>query len=131
MTGKTMGETISTRRKEKRMTQKQLAALLNITDKAVSKWERDLAYPDTQTLPKLAEVLGVTVEELLYTKAIPTNRRKNTEQLVDMVLKAVTTAMGTAVVVTSLVGSLDMKAGFTMIGIGLASVGIYLLKRMD
>jgi len=131
VTGKTMGETISTRRKEKRMTQKQLAALLNITDKAVSKWERDLAYPDTQTLPKLAEVLGVTVEELLYTKAIPTNRRKNTEQLVDMVLKAVTTAMGTAVVVTSLVGSLDMKAGFTMIGIGLASVGIYLLKRMD
>ena len=41
MTNRSMGEIISTLRKEKGMTQKQLADLLNITDKAVSKWERD------------------------------------------------------------------------------------------
>ena len=65
MANKSMGEIISTLRKEKEMTQKELADKLNITDKAVSKWERDLACPDTQTLPKVAELLGVSIEELL------------------------------------------------------------------
>ena len=52
MANRSMGEIISTLRKEKGMTQKQLADMLNITDKAVSKWERDIAWPDTQTIPK-------------------------------------------------------------------------------
>ena len=47
------------------MTQAQLAAFLNITDKAVSKWERDLSYPDIALFPKLADVLGTTVDDLL------------------------------------------------------------------
>lgn len=64
-----MGKLIQTLRKEKGLTQKQLADMLNITDKAVSKWERDVAYPDTTTLPKLANILGVTVESLLNAKA--------------------------------------------------------------
>ena len=54
MSSKSMGETISTLRKEKGLTQKELADQLNITDKAVSKWERDAACPDTQLIPKLA-----------------------------------------------------------------------------
>ena len=61
MTNKSMGEIISILRKEKGMTQKEIADRLGITDKAVSKWERDVAYPDTGTIPKLAEILGVTV----------------------------------------------------------------------
>ena len=52
-------------RKEKGMTQKELAEQLNITDKAVSKWERGLSYPDVTLIMKLAEVLGVTATELL------------------------------------------------------------------
>jgi len=44
MTNKSMGEIISTRRKEKGMTQKELADLLSITDKAVSKWEREVSH---------------------------------------------------------------------------------------
>lgn len=63
-----MGKLIQTLRKEKGLTQKQLADMLNITDKAVSKWERDIAYPDTTTLPKLADILGVTIESLLNAK---------------------------------------------------------------
>lgn len=63
-----IGKLIQTLRKEKRLTQKQLADMLNITDKAVSKWERDIACPDTTTLPKLADILGVTVESLLNAK---------------------------------------------------------------
>ena len=63
-----MGKLIQTLRKEKGLTQKQLADMLSITDKAVSKWERDVACPDTTTLPKLADILGVTVEALLNAK---------------------------------------------------------------
>ena len=63
-----MGKLIQTLRKEKGLTQKQLADMLNITDKAVSKWERDVACPDTTTLPKLANILGVTVESLINAK---------------------------------------------------------------
>ena len=46
--------------------------MLNITDKAISKWERDLACPDVATIPKLAQILGVSVEELLDAKAYST-----------------------------------------------------------
>ena len=48
------------------MTQAALAAKLHVTDKAVSKWERDLSYPDISLLPRIAEILGVSVSELIY-----------------------------------------------------------------
>ena len=67
MATKTMGEKISALRKEKGMTQRQLAELMNVTDKAVSKWERDLSCPDIHSIPALAQALGVTAEELLDT----------------------------------------------------------------
>jgi transcriptional regulator with XRE-family HTH domain len=60
-----MAEFIHELRKEKGMTQKQLAEKLNITDKAVSKWERGLGCPDISLLSSLADILGVTVTELL------------------------------------------------------------------
>lgn len=47
------------------MTQAQLADKVGVTDKAVSKWERDLSYPDTALFPRLADILGVTVNDLL------------------------------------------------------------------
>lgn len=52
-------------RKEKAMTQRELAARLGITDKAVSKWERGLGCPDISLLNSLSEILGVTTSELL------------------------------------------------------------------
>lgn len=131
MANKSMGEIISTLRREKGMTQKELADMLNITDKAVSKWERDIACPDTQTIPKLAEILGVSIEELLNAKSMPANGHKGAGFLINIILKAVPVAMGVAVVVTSLIGELDMKSGFTMLGIGLACVGVHLLKHKN
>ena len=47
------------------MTQKQVADRLHVTDRAVSKWERGLSYPDVTLMEPLAVVLGVGVEELL------------------------------------------------------------------
>lgn len=60
-----MGLFISALRKEQSLTQKELADQLGVTDKAVSKWERGLGYPDISLLSNLAEVLGVTTSELL------------------------------------------------------------------
>ena len=131
MANKSMGEIISTIRKEKGMTQKELADMLNITDKAVSKWERDIACPDTQTIPKLVEILGVSVEELMNAKSAPTTGHKGAGYLINIIMKAVPIAMGVAVVVTALLDELDMKSGFTMLGIGLACVGVYLLQHKD
>ncbi|MBQ9777688.1 MAG: helix-turn-helix transcriptional regulator [Clostridia bacterium] len=131
MANKTMGKIISTLRKEKGMTQKELADMLSITDKAVSKWERDVACPDTMTIPRLAEILGVSVEELMNAKAAPVTGHKGAGYLLDIILKAVPLAMGVAVIVTSLLGELDAKSGFTMLGIGLASIGAYLLKGKE
>lgn len=61
----TLGAYIRTLRLQNQMTQSQLADKLNVTDKAVSKWERDLSYPDIALFPKLADVLGVNVNDLL------------------------------------------------------------------
>lgn len=127
MTNKTTGEIISTRRKEKNMTQKDLADLLDITDKAVSKWERNVACPDTQLLPKLAEILDVSVEELLSGKPAQPSGHKGAEFFIPLVLKAVPLAMGIAVTVTA--GTLEVQDGLSMLGIGLACVGIYLLNN--
>lgn len=59
------GTKIATLRKEKNMTQKDLAELLHVTDKAVSKWERGLNYPDLSLFPELAKALDTSVAELL------------------------------------------------------------------
>ena len=131
MANKSIGEIISTLRKEKGLTQKELGDMLNITDKAVSKWERDIACPDTMTIPKLAEILGISVEELMNAKSVPTAEHKGAGFLFNIILKAVPLAMGVAVAVTALLGELDIKSGFTMLGIGMACVGIYLLNKKD
>lgn len=65
MDNQKIGRFIADMRKEKGITQKDLAERLNVTDKAVSKWERGLSYPDITILPSLAEELGVGVGELL------------------------------------------------------------------
>lgn len=128
MDTRTTGELISTLRKEKGLTQKEVAERLGITDKAVSKWERDLSYPDTAILPRLAELLGVTVEELLRAKgqSVPVQNKGNA--LLCLILKAIPTAMGVALTVTALLGTLDVKAGFAMGGIALTCIGIFLLR---
>lgn len=65
MDNEKIGQFICELRKSKKMTQKDLATQLNITDKAVSKWERGLSYPDISLLASIADVLGVTTSELL------------------------------------------------------------------
>ena len=83
MASNSMGELIATLRREKGMTQKELADMLNITDKAVSKWERNITYPDTQTIPKLAEIFDISIEDLLMAKLPPADGQKRSPYLID------------------------------------------------
>ena len=59
------GKLILKLRKKQNMTQKELAEKLNVTDKAVSKWERGDSFPDITLLEPIAKELGVTVSELI------------------------------------------------------------------
>lgn len=60
-----IGKFISGCRKEKKLTQAELAEKLNITDRAVSKWETGKSMPDSSVMLELCEILGITVNELL------------------------------------------------------------------
>ncbi|MDE6594268.1 MAG: helix-turn-helix domain-containing protein [Oscillospiraceae bacterium] len=60
-----IGKFIARRRKAKELTQAQLAEMLNISDRAVSKWERGLNLPDPSLMLPLCEILGITADELL------------------------------------------------------------------
>ena len=57
---------ISKLRKGKGITQEQLAAALNISSQAVSKWETGVSQPDTMTLPLIADYFGVSIDYLFY-----------------------------------------------------------------
>ena len=74
MDAKRFGAFISERRKEHHMTQADLAGKVGVTDKAVSRWERGLGFPDIQTLEPLAQALGITVLELMRSE------KKETEE---------------------------------------------------
>lgn len=65
MEKKTIGSFISVLRKANGMTQKNLADRLGVSDKAVSRWERDECAPDLSLIPVIAEVFGITADELL------------------------------------------------------------------
>ena len=74
MEKKTIGQFIAILRKANGMTQKDLAEKLNVSDKAVSRWERDECAPDLSLIPVIAEIFQVTTDELLR------GERKNAEQ---------------------------------------------------
>ena len=71
MDAKKLGQFIAQLRKEHNMTQADLAQKLQVTDKAVSKWERGLGLPDINSIEPLAEALGVTVLEIMRSERIP------------------------------------------------------------
>ena len=84
------GRFLAQLRREKGMTQKELAATLYVSDKAVSKWERGLSVPDISLLVPLAEQLNVTVAELLQGRRVEEERRFTREETEDLIRKALT-----------------------------------------
>ena len=132
MKKKTLGMMIASLRKENGMTQFELAEKMGVTDKAVSKWERDLSCPDVNTIPKLAEVFGISVDELMQIKAESQDEaKKDVTSMIHMIMKAIALAMGVGVVVLSILKKLDVNSGMGMLGIGLACLAITSLAKKD
>ena len=133
MKKQTFGTMIATMRKENGMTQLELAEKMGVTDKAVSKWERDLSFPDINSIPKLADVFNVTVDELMQVKA---DTKANTEnnrvsEIVNLALKGVALAMGIAVAVLSFIGDIGTNEAVSMLGIGLACLSVAQFSKKD
>ena len=126
---KTLGTMIAELRKQHGMTQLELAEKMGVTDKAVSKWERDLSCPDINTIPNLAEILGVSVEELMQVKKEAEAPVSKVAEIMEIAPKAVAMAMGIAVTVLTILNALDVKSGMVILGIGLACVGISLMSE--
>lgn len=77
MEQKTIGKFITALRKANGMTQKDLAEKLNVSDKTISRWERDDGAPDLSLIPVIAEIFGVTCDELLRGERKPAAERSD------------------------------------------------------
>ena len=80
MEKRTIGQFIAVLRKANGMTQKELAERLNVTDKSVSRWERDESAPDLTLIPVIAEIFGVTSDEILRGERITKTEINETPQ---------------------------------------------------
>ena len=125
---KTLGTMIAELRKQQGMTQLELAEKMGVTDKAVSKWERDLSCPDINSLPNLAEILGVTVDDLMQIKKQTDEPVSKVAEILEIAPKAVAMAMGIAVTVLTILNELETKSAMVMLGIGLACAGLSLMS---
>ena len=72
-----IGQFLCALRKERRWTQQEAAARLGVTDKSISKWETARGLPDITVLPALAQLYGVTVDEIMLAKF---EKKAKTEQ---------------------------------------------------
>lgn len=85
----TLGKRIAAARKEKNLTQDALASMLEVSPQAVSKWENDQTCPDIGLLPRLAKILGTTVDALLsgeeadkpVVQILPPEQRKDFKEM--------------------------------------------------
>lgn len=124
---KTLGAVIATLRKQQNMTQADLAARMGVTDKAVSKWERDLSCPEVTAFPRLAEALGTTPQELLQAKA-PAPGKSEVQGLVKLIGRCVGLAAGVAVVALSALGQISADTALPLLGLGLAALALAALQ---
>lgn len=114
MEAKTFGSFLAALRKAQGMTQKELAERLHISDKTVSRWERDEGTPDLAIIPVLAEIFGVSCDELLR------GERRSPADRVD----AATTAKGERERRRLLQAGLSRYRSLSMIAVGLDMAGL-------
>ena len=81
-----IGRFIQEKRKEKKFTQSDLAEKLNITDRAISKWENGVCLPDAGTMPLLCKILNISINDLFSGEIVDMkdNEKKLEENLLEM-----------------------------------------------
>lgn len=82
-----IGEFISLKRKEKKLTQQQLANKLNISDRAISKWETGICLPDANNIQSLCNILGISINDLFSGEVVDAEEKvkKLEENLFEMI----------------------------------------------
>ena len=125
-----VGTLIFKLRKEKGMTQQELADKLQLTDKAVSKWERGLACPDISILPQVAEILGVSVDDLLSNPqtgkwhSFKELNRDDAKEIFFLLIRCVSLALSIGGLVIYLMGKLSISDLCIMLCTAVALLGI-------
>lgn len=81
-----IGRFIAKKRKDKNITQSELAELLSITDRAISKWENGNCMPDISLIPKLCNILNITINDLFSGEVVDmkNNEKKLEENLLEL-----------------------------------------------
>ncbi len=123
---KSLGSILAELRKQNNMTQADLAEKMCVTDKAVSKWERDISCPNIETIKKLADFFDINVNELLSAKSSSLNIKE--KNIITLIFNAVALAMGISVLVLMIMDSIDIKNAVIMLSAGLYALSINLLK---
>ena len=131
MEKKTIGSFIAALRKASGLTQRQLAEKLNVSDKAVSRWERDESAPDLSLIPVIAEIFGVTSDELLRGQratetAAPERNAVKTEKQIQNILKRTLTRYKICSCISGTVALLGLIAVMILnLGILRAYIGFF------
>lgn len=137
MEKKTLGSFLAALRKASGLTQKQLAEKLCVSDKAVSRWERDECAPDLTLIPVIAEIFGITTDELLRGQrkapeepVTPYETQKTDKQLRRLVQQAQTnfrirSIISVAVAIAGLIAALICNNGFLRAGIGFFTASVF------
>ncbi len=131
MKKQSFGDMVAALRKEKGMTQLELAEKMGVTDKAVSKWERDLSFPDVSSIPRLAELFDISVDQLMQVRKYEGQKSEHSKiaHILDLSLKAVALAMGISALVLSLMNRVETAAAVQLLGIGLACLAAAQLAK--
>jgi len=141
MEKKTIGSFIAVLRKASGMTQQEMADKLNISNKAISRWEREECAPDLMLIPVIAEMFSVSCDELLKGERIVGNVNhekvsnkidKQVKQIVKHIMSQFKTAI-TFAVAASLIGVILLLAisyGFTKPIIGFSILSVFVLASI-
>ena len=122
-------DVITKLRKEKGLTQLELAKKLNITDKAVSKWDRGRSYPGIASISLLAKPRDTDTSYLRdvcekESKINPYSKKEDANKLMILIFNAIALAMGISVAVLIILNQIKTKNAILLLGIGLFSLSI-------
>lgn len=121
-----IGEKIAQLRKEKGMTQSDLAEKMCVTDKAVSKWERNISVPDIRTVQKLSQVFEVSVEEFINETFNSENKTKN---LIMLVLRSVAFALAVAVLILMIIKKIETIDAVKLLSMSMVAFGLHCILK--
>ena len=124
---------IASLRKESGLTQSKLAGKMGVTDKAVSKWERDVCCPDVSTIPKLAELFEVSVDDLMQI-----SKKEATKSIFiklqswfRLMSKCLALAMAVAIFTLGCLNLLEASTGLSLLSLGLIFLSLNQFDKND